>query len=95
MNQDILRNVDGDLDFANGDIVIGQSDQQHVEDIFIAHQGEYKEFPLIGFGAIDYIKSNVVDSEFKRDLKLQLEYDGYNSVTIDISNGIENLKIEI
>ncbi len=95
MRQDILRNDDGGLSFANGDFAIGQSDQQHVEDILDLQPGELKEFPLAGFGAINYIKRTITANEFKRDLKIQLNYDGYNSAKIDTSNGIENLNIEI
>lgn len=95
MNQDFLRDKDGDLLIENGDFVFGSSDQQHVENIFLAQQGEYKEWPLIGFGAINYIKTKVRDSEFKRDLKLQLSFDDYVAMNIDTTQGIENLKIEI
>lgn len=92
---DLLLDSSGDILIENGDFVFGESDQQHVEDIFIANQGEYKEWPLLGFGAINYIKSRVTDAEFKRDLKIQLAYDDYIAANIDTSNGIENVKIEI
>ena len=95
MRQDILRDENGGLLFANGDFAIGQSDQQHVLDILDIQPGELKEFPLAGFGVINYIKRTITPSEFKRDLKIQLNYDGYNSAKIDTSNGIENLNIEI
>jgi hypothetical protein len=95
MRQDILRHENGGLAFANGDFATGQSDQQHVEDILDLQPGELKEFPLAGFGAINYIKKTITADEFKRDLKIQLNYDGYDNATIDTSNGIENLNIEI
>lgn len=95
MRQDYLRDDNGELIVLNGDYVIGPSDQQHVVDIVETQQGEYKEFPLIGFGAINYIKKIIVEDEFKSDLKEQLSYDGYQDAIIDLSQGIENLKIEI
>jgi hypothetical protein len=95
MRLDILHDDDGNILFENGDFAFGQSDQQHIGDIFIAQPGEIKEFPVVGFGAINYIKSRVSESEFKRDLKVQLQYDGYTNATIDMSKGIENLKVEI
>jgi hypothetical protein len=95
MRQDILRGDDGDLLIKNGDFSIGESDQQHIMDILDAQQGEFKEFPLVGFGAINYIKKTITADEFKRDLKIQLNYDGYINATIDTSKGIENLNIEI
>ncbi len=96
MRQDILRNGEtGALICENGDFATGQSDQQHVMDMLDFQQGELKEFPLAGFGAINYIKKTITEDEFKRDLKLQLQYDGYVNPTIDTSGGIQNLNIEI
>lgn len=85
----------GEFLFEDGDLKIGQSDEQHVGDIFITQKGENKEFPLVGFGAINYIKTSISASEFKRDLKIQLEYDDYKNADIDLSQGIENVKINI
>lgn len=95
MRKDFLTDDNNDLLIQNGDFVIGESDQQHVMDILDSQKGEFKEFPLAGFGAINYIKRTITESEFKRDLKLQLSYDGYSNATIDTSKGIENLNIEI
>ena len=94
MRQDILHE-NGKLLFENGDFKIGESDQQHVGDIFIAQQGEYKDKPLAGFGAINYLKRNITPQQFKRELKIQLEYDGYEDAEINTDNGIENLDIKI
>ncbi|CAA0153108.1 hypothetical protein [Tenacibaculum maritimum] len=93
--KDLLLDENGDLAIVDGDFVIGESDQQNVEILLVSNKGEFKEFPLVGFGAINYIKSNVSEIEFKRDLKLQLEYIGYNNPKIDLSEGFENLKIEV
>lgn len=96
MRHDILLDNMGDLDFHNGDFETGQSDQQHIEHILDAQKGEYKAFPLIGFGIINYLKRTTkIKSDFKRDLKIQLEYDNYQNPLIDLSNGFENLKIEV
>lgn len=95
MSIDILTDDDGELLWENGDFVIGESDQQHVLDIIDSQPGETKEFPLIGFGAINYVKTRITEAEFKRDLKLQLNYDGYSNPNIDTSEGFQNLKIEI
>ena len=95
MRQDIITDDDGDLLIKDGDFVIGESDQQHVLDIIDSQPGETKEFPICGFGAINYVKSRITEAEFKRDLKLQLNYDDYENSKIDLSNGFENLNIEI
>lgn len=95
MRQDILKDDENKLIFTDGDFTIGTSDQQHVGDIFLSHPGEFKEFPVVGFGAVKYLKTRITEDEFKRDLKIQLQYDGYQNAGIDTSNGIAKLKIEI
>jgi hypothetical protein len=95
MRTDILVDETGSLLFKGGDFATGQSDQQHIGDIFMAQPGEYKAFPMVGFGAINYIKTRVTESEFKRDLKIQLQYDDYFDAAIDTSKGIEKTTIEI
>ncbi|NLN33879.1 MAG: hypothetical protein GX159_09850 [Flavobacteriaceae bacterium] len=95
MRQDFLRDEDGDILIKDGDFVTGQSDQQHVGDIFIGQMGEIKQWPLCGFGAVNYLKRSVTKNEFRRDLKIQLEYDKYVNAQIDDSKGIENIVINI
>lgn len=95
MRQDIQVDEAGELIIKNGDFVIDESDRQHVEHIVIASPGEYKKNPTLGFGAINKIKANADDLRFKRDLKIQLGFDGYTDPKIDLSGGYENLKIEI
>ncbi|MEQ3500594.1 oxidase [Tenacibaculum sp. SSH1-16] len=93
--KDILLDENGDLLIVDGDLVIGDAKQQSVETLILANKGEFKEFPLVGFGAINYVKSDVSEVEFKRDLKVQLEYIGFKNPEIDLSEGFENLKIKI
>lgn len=95
MRKDIKVDDSHEAAIEGGDFVISESDRQHVIDITFAHPGEYKAYPLIGFGAILQIKKNPDPNQFKRDLKIQLEYDGYNNPDIDLSGGYENLKINI
>lgn len=96
MSNDILLNEQNEVLIVDGDFVTGQSDQQHVKHIVEAFKGEYKSTPLVGFGALNWLKrDDKIESEFRRDLKIQLENDGYTDATIDISKGFGNLQIEI
>ncbi|ROH98278.1 hypothetical protein EGI16_21615 [Chryseobacterium sp. G0240] len=95
MRNDILINENYDPLIRNGDFVIGESDRQHVIDITFAHPGEYKRAPMLGFAAVLQLKKNRNDNQFKRDLNIQLEYDGYNNPDIDLTGGYENLKINV
>jgi hypothetical protein len=96
MRDDILLNEQNELLIVDGDLVIGQSDQQHIKHIVEAFKGEYKHDPLVGFGVIGYLKRDEkIESEFRRDLKIQLENDGYLDSEIDLSEGFTKLKINI
>lgn len=96
MRNDILLDENNKLLIVDGDFVCGLSDQQHVKHIVEAFKGEYKSTPLVGFGALNYLKRDEkIESEFRRDLKIQLENDGYTDAKIDIAKGFNNLQIEI
>ena len=90
---DILLTDELDLKIENGDFAIGRADQQNVQIIFLAHPGEIKEWPMLGFGASKYLKTNVTQAKFYRNLKMQLKYDGY--VDPVLKNGIEEIIIEV
>lgn len=96
MRNDILLNEQNELLIVDGDFVTGQSDQQHVKCIVEAFKGEFKSNLLVGFGAINYLKRDEkIESEFRRDLKIQLENDGYIDAEIDLTEGFGKLKINI
>lgn len=95
MRTDFELDDTGDIKIVNGHFSVIESDTQHVNAIFMAHKGEYKEHPLVGFGATKYLKGVRNDNQFKRDLKIQLEYDGYSNPNIDLTQGYEQLKIDI
>jgi hypothetical protein len=90
---DILLDDDGELQFRNGDLLIGESDGQHIQDILIASPGHYKQTPLLGGSLIMGLNgANTVD--FKRDLRLQLESDGYEVATLNFNNDQINIDAE-
>ncbi len=93
--KDILVDSNNDLLIENGDFVIDSSDIQHVDHIITAQKGEYKETPQLGFGVINYLKSNTTKTKFKRNLRVQLNFDGYQNPKIDLKNGFKDLKIEV
>jgi len=86
---------DGDLQIDNGDFVVGHSDQQHVEDLLIAHKGEYTQNPVLGIGISSYLRAPVdsrVREKLERDIKLQIEADGANKVKVAVRS-IEDIDI--
>jgi len=74
-----IQQDENDLFFSpvTGDIVIGPSDNQHIEDILSAAPGDYKEFPQVGAAVFTLLKGKGSPQKVEGIIKLQLESDGY------------------
>lgn len=64
-----------DVVVKNGDIAIGESDNQHVKHILLASKGEFKASPELGVG-IEMMLNTEEPMEFLIEAKKNLEYDG-------------------
>lgn len=67
----------GDLVFSNGDLVIADSDEQHIQDTIIAHQGWWKQYPADGVGLYKYLNGSASTQLISQNIKMQLQLDGY------------------
>ncbi len=87
---DTLLDKYGDLDFTNGDLNIGYSDNQHQEHILLANKGEFREFPELGVG-IDKILSDDDYIPVLIEMKKNLQYDGMtiNNIKIDETGNLD------
>jgi hypothetical protein len=91
--QDFLLTDEGDILIgSNGDFSVGESDQQHITDIFRSANGEYKEFPLLGCNIMSFLKGKINIQKVKNIIENQLKSDGYNTsgliVDIDVSGNL-------
>jgi hypothetical protein len=77
--KDFLFDDDEDLRIENGDLVIGDSDAQHIQDIIMSGPGWYKEFPAMGVNARIYLGSSGKEQELQRSIQLNLQSDGYRA----------------
>ncbi len=97
---DILLNATGDLMIKDGDFVMGDSEQQHVEHLLLTSEGTWVDSPLIGIGIVKYINAPVglqLKNKIKGDIKLNLEMDGYtqSTVSLEIQSGqLQNVKVD-
>ena len=66
-----------DLLFSQGDLVIAQSDSQHIVDTLNSFAGWWKEYPLDGVGIMAYTKSPSNIQEINRKIYLEVGGDGY------------------
>lgn len=77
---DFLLDDDNELAFANGDLIIGESDKQHIQDTIKCYPGWYKQFPTDGVGVGSYTKGSGIEQKLQRSIKLQLALDGYDFI---------------
>jgi len=93
--EDFKLDNDTDLTFTNGDIVIANTDQQNLELILLSHKGAFKEFPIIGVGITDYLKSPEIISRLRLENEItnQLEYDNFTISEVDVNN-LEDITID-
>ena len=73
---DILLDNNNDLQFAvNGDFSVGDSTLQEVENIIMSYPGWWKQFPLVGCAAPNYIGSPGVGQQLSNSINQQLKLD--------------------
>ena len=89
MRHDILLKEDGGFIIRNGDFVIGESDEQHVQLILETNPNDWKENPITGAALVKSLGGNITGFA-KRNVQVQLEADGYslNKIT-EKENGID------
>ena len=89
--QDILLDATGDIAIQNGDMVIGDSKQQHISLLLRTRAGEWKQHPRTGIGLADYLNSED-PYDLNRMIRQQLTQDGCQVDNLQTVNG--KIKIE-
>lgn len=97
--KDIALNDSVDLFIDNGDFVVVESDQVHIEHIILAEKGNWREWPVLGVGIMRYLNErgrvqNRVG--LQRKIRVQLEYDNLNVTQLHLEQEatLSNIKIE-
>lgn len=87
--------INTDLEIANGDFVFDHVDQQNIEILLLNQKGNYKEFPVLGVGITQYLKSPDTTSRLRleNEIDKQLSYDNFQVKTLDINN-LNNIQID-
>lgn len=87
MAKDILMDETGDLLIEGGDLVVGDSAQQHIQDILLSDKGQWIESPEIGVAIIKQLKGSISLLErikLERKIRLHLTSDKAKGVKISI-----------
>lgn len=75
--KDILLDENSEIQFRNGDFLVGPSDKNSIQSILNAFPGWWKQWVSVGVGMIQYLGSRNKGQEMQRNIKLQLEADGF------------------
>lgn len=90
---DILKNIDGDGDVVikQNDLLIGNSDKQHMNDLILVEKGSLKQYPGVGVGAQTFIEGED-RSGLLREMSLQFSADGMEVQQVELTQqGILNV----
>lgn len=82
---DLLLNAEDDLDIQGGDLVVGESGQQHQGLILRSNPGEWRGAPAVGVGIQDMILNDATTAALVSEIQSQFEADGMNVDRIHLS----------
>ena len=75
---------DGDILIQNGDFAIGDSTLQHQEALLASTPGEYRQYPEIGVGLVDYLNDETSMAGLRAKIISEFENDGMLVVDVNI-----------
>lgn len=84
---DFMQLESGDLDLANGDILMGDAAQQHQRDIILTRAGALKHSPTRGVGVEDYFNDDSGE-DLLRKTRQELIKDGVKVQSLSMVNGL-------
>ncbi len=87
--------TDNDLSIGGGDLLIQESDMQHIEHIINANKGNYYHSPLTGVGAIKYVGGYSSNQALEQEIRLQLKRDNYTILELSTTKNIDESKIYV
>ena len=86
-NDLVINTTDG------GDVMLVESDDQHVIDTINACAGWWKENPADGVAIMTYLKGTNITQKLTKNIKLQLQSDGYNCNPIVTINSDKSINV--
>ena len=85
MPQDILLNGDLSLQIANGDLVVGESTDQHKALLLMTRKGDWRWAPEVGVGLTDWLLGN--SEGLTLAIRSQFEGDGMTVSYVRLEDG--------
>lgn len=86
-------NQENDIVVRNGSLALSETSEQNAQLIVCANKGEFKEFPQLGVGIINFLKTTNSEKTMLREIKVQLALDGIKDAKISFNNS--QIKIDL
>jgi len=94
ISQDLI--FTDDIEIGATDLVVGDSDDQHVEHILHANPGQFYQYPDIGYGVYSRLNGSINVQTEQKLIKQAIENDNYSmpisGIIIDPAKGIFNVQ---
>jgi hypothetical protein len=84
-----------DFDIRNGDLYNGNTDEQDAHFILIASKGQIRSDIQVGIGIYKKIGSNINKTELKKNIREQLENDGFKVAEVYILTYEDAIKLNV
>lgn len=81
--KDILLDSDIDIAVRHGDLIVGESTQQHQQLLLLHHPGHVKQFGFVGAGLLDYLNDDNMGGLY-REAEKQYTLDGMKVKKLEI-----------
>ena len=78
-----------------GGLVVGTIDFQRCRMIIEAQKGEFKEYPTLGFGIDNYLKSQRKRQQFINELTKELKSDGMTTAKVVVGDDLSQFTIDL
>ncbi len=82
---DYIRSA-GDLVIVNGDFAKGDCTGKHQETLLLAEPGDFKQFPTMGVGMMNFLLNNATSDEVRSAIQKEFEADGMSIKSMTINN---------
>ena len=89
----LILDKDNEPVIKDGRLAIGETREQNAQLIITAEKGEFKEYPQLGVGISQFLKSVNRENELLRSIRVQLALDGIKPRTIDYNDGKLNIEL--
>lgn len=92
---DIILDTDNEIQFLNGDFFVDKADNQHIQTMLQAQKGQFYESPLVGIGIANYLNGPFDRTILSKEIREQLQADGFNVKQIRIDKNVDELLLDI